>query len=267
MKLIMLGTGNAMVTKCFNTCFVMEDHNRYFLVDTGGGNRILSALEDVNVPVDDIHDIFLTHEHVDHLLGIIWLIRYAASKMNKGKYNGDLRIYCHQDLVNTILTICGLTLQKKMTKFFGKRIFLIGVEDGETREIIGQEVTFFDIHSTKARQYGFVMKAKGGQKIACAGDEPYNESEYAYVKNSDWLMHEAFCLASEADHFKPYEKHHSTVKDACELAEKLRIPNLILYHTEDTHIKNRKELYMEEGRRFYTGNLFVPDDLESIELD
>ena len=38
---------------------------------------------------------------------------------------------------------------------------------------------------------------------------------YKYVKGSDWLLHEAFCLFGEADTFKPYEKHHSTVKEAC----------------------------------------------------
>lgn len=45
-------------------------------------------------------------------------------------------------------------------------------------------------------------------------------------KISTWLLHEAFCLFSQADKFKPYEKHHSTVKDACELAQKLEAENL-----------------------------------------
>ena len=51
-------------------------------------------------------------------------------------------------------------------------------------------------------------------------------------------MHEAFCLFGEADKFNPYEKHHSTVKEACQLVEQLQIPNLVLYHTEETPEKN-----------------------------
>lgn len=62
------------------------------------------------------------------------------------------------------------------------------------------------------------------------------------------------------------EKHHSTVKDACELAQKLHIKNLVLYHTEDDHVDNRKELYKAEGAHYYTGNIFVPDDLEVMEF-
>ena len=87
---------------------------------------------------------------------------------------------------------------------------------------------------------------------------------YEYVKGSSWLLHEAFCLYSEADKFKPYEKHHSTVKEACQLAEELGVPNLLLYHTEETHLKERKELYTAEGREYYHGNLYVPDDMEEF---
>ena len=80
------------------------------------------------------------------------------------------------------------------------------------------------------------------------------------------MLHEAFCLYSERDIFKPYEKHHSTVKDACELAEKLNVRNLLLYHSEDKNGNNRKKLYIEEGSQYYHGNLYVPDDLETLEL-
>jgi ribonuclease BN (tRNA processing enzyme) len=88
----------------------------------------------------------------------------------------------------------------------------------------------------------------------------------AYAKDSTWLLHEAFCLHGQADIFHPYEKHHSTVKDACELTEQLHVKNLLLYHTEDRNLAKRKELYTEEGKRYYHGNLYVPDDLEKLSL-
>ena len=45
MRLIMLGTGMAMVTKCYNTCFVLADHTGSFMVDGGGGNGIFRQAE------------------------------------------------------------------------------------------------------------------------------------------------------------------------------------------------------------------------------
>ncbi len=50
------------------------------------------------------------------------------------------------------------------------------------------------------------------------------------------------------------------------LAEQLGVQNLILYHTEDKNIVRRKELYTEEGKKYFSGNLYVPEDLEKIEL-
>ena len=189
-----------------------------------------------------------------------------GQNMNQGKYEGKVRIYCHSGLIPTITTIAELTIMKKVTKHLGGRIQLIPLESGDTKQILGCEVTFFDIGSTKARQFGFTLKTADGKKLSCCGDEPYNPCEEEYVRDSDWLMHEAFCLYREADKFKPYEKHHSTVKEACLLAEQLRVPNLILYHTEETHLEERKELYTEEGRKYYSGNLYVPDDQEVFRI-
>jgi len=62
------------------------------------------------------------------------------------------------------------------------------------------------------------------------------------------------------------KKHHSTVKDACELAKKLRVKNLLLYHTEDANISNRKALYLNEGRKYFDGHIVVPDDVENFIL-
>ena len=266
MKLTILGTGNATVTDCYNTCSALTEENRHFLVDAGGGNQILRILKETNIPLEEIHDIFITHEHIDHLLGLFWLIRIIGQNMNQGKYEGKVRIYCHSGLISTITTIAELTIMKKVTKHLGGRIQLIPLESGDTKQILGCEVTFFDIGSTKARQFGFTLKTADGKKLSCCGDEPYNPCEEEYVRDSDWLMHEAFCLYREADKFKPYEKHHSTVKEACLLAEQLRVPNLILYHTEETHLEERKELYTEEGRKYYSGNLYVPDDQEVFRI-
>lgn len=50
------------------------------------------------------------------------------------------------------------------------------------------------------------------------------------------------------------------------LAEKLGVKNLLLYHTEDRNIQRRKELYTAEGEEYFRGRLWVPYDLETIQL-
>ena len=147
-ELYVFGTGNAQATHCYNTCFAIKDGDEFFMVDAGGGNGILGILEKMNVDMAHIHHIFVTHEHTDHILGIVWMVRMIATAMKKGKYEGELRIYCHPGLADTISTLCRLTLQGKFYKMIGEQIFLIPVEDGETVSILDYDVTFFDILST-----------------------------------------------------------------------------------------------------------------------
>ncbi|MCO1602059.1 MBL fold metallo-hydrolase [Desulfosporosinus nitroreducens] len=265
-KLIVLGTGHAFVTKCYNTCFAISNGKENILVDAGGGNGIIGILQKAQIPVTDIHNAFVTHRHTDHLLGMVWVIRSIASLILTDRYDGTFKIYCHIELVNNILALTDATLDKELTDLIGKRIILIPVADGQKEILAGYEVTFFDIHSTKAKQFGFTTKINNGKTLTFLGDEPYNSLCKEYVENIDWLLSEAFCLYSEREIFKPYEKNHSTVKEACELATKLNIKNIVLWHTEDKNIEQRKQLYTTEGKIYYNGNIFVPNDLEVIEL-
>ncbi len=263
MNITMLGTGNALSTECYNTCFVISDSGRNFLIDTGGGNGILHQLRHSGFSLNDIHDVFISHSHIDHILGVIWVIRISAQQMNKGSFSGDINIYSHDEVIPLVDELARKLLLPYQYDFVGQRIHLYTVSSNETRNIIGHEVRFFDINSSRTKQFGFVMDC--GRLVFC-GDEPcHNECE-SYVSGCEWLMHEAFCLYSEAEKFAPYEKHHSTVKDACELAQRLGVKNIILYHTEDSDLAHRKERYTAEGRKYFGGNIFVPDDLENIAL-
>ncbi|MBR4320579.1 MAG: MBL fold metallo-hydrolase, partial [Oscillospiraceae bacterium] len=245
---------------------VIEDNGQYFMVDGGGGSTVLHQLKYAGYDWMDMRHIFVTHKHVDHIMGIIWMVRMICQFMNHGDYKGEAYIYSHKEVLDLIRDFAVKLLLKKETRFIDDRLHLVEVHDSEKLKIIDHDITFFDIQSTKANQFGFCMDMGDGKKLTCCGDEPYTECERRYAENSEWLLHEAFCLYSQRDIFDPYEKHHSTVKDACELAEMLHVKNLLLYHTEDRTIKERKKLYIDEGKQYYCGNIFVPYDLEAISL-
>lgn len=265
-QLIMLGTGNAAVTKCYNTCFAIKNNDKYLLVDAGGGNGILSQLEKVNISYNGINEIFVTHAHTDHILGVVWMIRMISQQIQKGLYEGKLRVYGHNLVIDVLTWICKNTLPKKITAQIGQGIELIEVKDGDSFIGAGMKVDCFDICSTKDKQFGCRVNLSDAKTLVCLGDEPFNESNIDYVKDCDWLLSEAFCLYEHKDIFKPYEKHHSTALDAGALAERLAVKNLVLYHTEDETIESRKQAYTKEAKENYTGNVFVPEDLEIIDL-
>ncbi|MDD3336323.1 MAG: MBL fold metallo-hydrolase [Eubacteriales bacterium] len=266
-KLIALGTGNAMVTHCYNTCFALNNEQGTVLVDAGGGNGILAQIERAKIDWTSIHDFVITHAHCDHLTGAVWVLRKIATMMLNDKYDGVLHIYAHQSVLHGLKMMAELMLQSKFVKLIGTQILFVALHDGKQAALCGRAFTFFDIGSTKLLQFGFRMILENGEVLIFLGDEPYNPACRANPQNADWVLCEAFCLYAERERFKPYEKHHSTVKDACELAQSLHIKNLVLWHTEDTQILQRKKLYTEEGKAFYTGALYVPNDLDEILLE
>lgn len=266
MKLTMLGTGMATVTKCYNTCFLLSESGKYFLVDGGGGNGILRQLKASGTDWRNVRDIFVTHRHMDHILGVMWMIRMYAQAMRRGEADGELRIYGHKKILCILDDMSNMLLSRKDAAFVGNEIRLLPVSDGAVYDIIGYKTAFFNTHSSKAKQHGFTMYLDRREKLSCCGDEPYCEQERMYVQGSKWLLHEAFCLDSEQTRFRPHEKNHSTVKEACEYAEKLKVQNLVLYHTEDSDMEHRKERYCAEGKQYFSGSLYVPDDLETIKL-
>lgn len=264
-RIIMLGTGNAMVTKCYNTCFAIESNDKYFLVDAGGGNGILKQIEDAKIPWAEINNMFVTHAHTDHIMGVVWVVRKIATLMHNNKYSGEFHIYCHDESKKIIETMCDLLLIKKQKQYINERIFFDEIKDADTININGMKITCFDICSTKTKQFGFVAK-DSDITLACLGDEPYNSICEKYVQNCDYMMAEAFCMYEDKEKYKPYEKHHSTAKDTAATAKKLGIKNLIIYHTEDDNLKDRKENYKKEALCEFDGNVYVPDDLDCIML-
>lgn len=265
-KLIILGTGAACVTKCYNTCFAIYDGDEYFLVDGGGGTFILNRLEDKNIDINKIKNVFVTHSHTDHILGIIWIIRIVSQKIAHGGYEGDLNVYAHIELIQKIRKICELVLPGKYIDLFDRRIKFLEVKDSEEKRIMDMNFTFFDTYSRKEKQFGFVLNTEG-QKILFSGDEPLKEENAEkYLRGADWFFTEAFCRYEDREIFKPYEKKHSTVKEPAQLAQEYEIKNLLLWHTEDKTIKTRKKLYTEEAQLYFGGKVYVPDDLEEIDL-
>ena len=262
-QITMLGTGNATVSQIYNTCFVLQTSSTLMLVDAGGGNGILSQLKKVNVQISDIHHLFVTHAHTDHVLGVIWVIRMVAQC--KG-YEGLLHVYGNDKVMKVIKTIIDMILAKKQLAKVAERVVFHQLEDGDCFEVGDMKLECFDIQSTKEKQFGFRAELPGGEVLACLGDEPYNEQNRRYIEGADWMMCEAFCLYADRDAFKPYEKCHSTALDAGKLAEELGVKNLILYHTEEKTLANRKENYTREAAENFKGRIFVPDDLEVIEL-
>ena len=206
---------------------------------------------------------------VSQIYNTCFLLKTSSTLMlvDAGGGNGILA-----QLKKVIKAIIDMILAKKQLAKVAERVVFHQLEDGDCFEVGDMKLECFDIQSTKEKQFGFRAELPSSDEsgkplvLACLGDEPYNEQNRRYIVGADWMMCEAFCLYADRDTFKPYEKCHSTALDAGKLAEELGVKNLILYHTEEKTLANRKENYTREAAENFKGRIFVPDDLEVIEL-
>ena len=86
----MLGTGHGNAYNLYNTCFLLDNNGETLLVDTGGSNQIIINLKEKGYSLMDIHHIFISHCHTDHILGLLWIFREIAVLFLKGKYKDKL---------------------------------------------------------------------------------------------------------------------------------------------------------------------------------
>lgn len=63
-------------------CSLIQTENTNILVDAGfSGKRIVEMLEERNVSPENLHAVFITHEHSDHVQGLRGLAKYENIKI------------------------------------------------------------------------------------------------------------------------------------------------------------------------------------------
>lgn len=265
MRFTFLGTGTGNTLDFFNTCFVISNDNGHFLVDTGGGCEVRKRLNMANIELKEIKNIFISHSHTDHILGLIWMYKKLGIMKMHNEISDKINVYCNDVVYEAIKGVAKYVLPGKLNEILDEFINYVILKDGDIQNICGVDYTFFDIMARDTKQFGFKFEYES-KNIFFMGDETLKPELYDMVKGADFVMHEAFCLDSEADVFHPYEKNHSTALSAAKIMEELDIKTLLLYHTEDNLGDNRKDAYTKEAKSVYNGNVIVPDEMEVMEL-
>ena len=115
---------------------------------------------------------------------------------------GDAVIYGHREVIGLLEDMAGKLLHEKQTQFIGRRLHLVAVEDGEQQRILGRPVTFFDIGSTKDRQFGFSMELGEENGLPAAEMNPTTTARRG-TSGAVIGCCTRHCLSSQADVFRP----------------------------------------------------------------
>ena len=257
-RLHVLGSGHAMVTKCFNSCFILEDCDDTLLIDCGGGNEILRHILESKVSLNTIHQIFISHKHCDHLLGTFWVIRAIAVEILKKTYVGRLSIFCDSETKTFLRNGCVTMFGSTINNLVDQSIIFKDI-DFESPQI-GQSFSSY-ITGSRVLQHGFVCTLSNGKKLVFSGDELIEKTVVKKAFNADYLICETFGNDAHAK-----ENFKSTIKESAIICSKTKAKTIIFTHMDDYDLEKRKYRIKEEASEYCNACILVPNDDEVLEL-
>src|SRR5256885_8213752 len=244
-------------------------------------------------------DIFFTHMHADHMLGVTGLLRTLALQgrvepMNLYGPAGSEKLLWRAITLGSEkqhfeIKVAELTPETPL-KRHGYSIIPFAVEHGDRIAIgyhIAEETRLGRFNPDKAREMGIpegplwgkihkgetvtladgravapsepVGPARPGRPIVLTGDSRPSEATIAAATGADILIHEATFATEEAP--RALETGHSTAREAAEVAAKAGVKKLVLTHVSARYSRDTSDLE-REAREIFPATVIARDGLE-----
>ena len=194
MRVTILGSGTPRPDiNRFSQSILVEAGDEKLLFDTGRGSAI--RLSQANINIGDINEIFLTHLHSDHTLGMPDVIMtgwiYQRKKIlniygPKGTrdFIKDIKSAFKEDIKIRVAPPENHSEEGLKTKTYE-------IQQGLVFEKNQLKVIAFDVdHGGGVKHaYGYKIIYKG-RSVVISGDTNYSANLVSHAKNSDLLIHE-----------------------------------------------------------------------------
>ena len=295
MRLVFLGTSAAQPTPERGlTCICLEKEGEILMFDAGEGAQI-SYLKS-GLGWNKKMKIFVTHLHGDHCIGILGLLQ-TMTLQNRTE---PMEIYGPDGIeefiaVNIKVLNFGLSFPVMITtvregtvvnektytinsceadhsvisysylfqekdkpgRFFPDKAKELGVPEGELWHKLqtGQDIQVGDKIVKSSDVLG---EKRPGKRIGISGDTRPTKKLEEFFKDCDYLSFDS-TFSHELQN-KALETHHSTAKEAADLAKKANVSNLILTHFSARY--NDESVLLEEAKTIHSSVIAAKDLLE-----
>jgi len=297
LDVVFLGTAGSMPTaRRGPSATLIRRGGERLLVDCGEGTQRQLLRSDVGLV--DLQEIFLTHFHADHVLGLPGMLKTFALRGRDlpltvygprglgdlwqalGRIVGRLtfEVAAVELAPDVVLPRDGYELRtfpvrhgrdaigyalvedERPGQFDVETATALGVPFGPERGVLqrGEAVTLADGTTVTPEQV--LGEPRPGRKVALTGDTAPSDHVVAAAFGADLLVHEAtFC---EDERARARDTGHSTARQAAEIAREAGVKLLALTHLSTRYFPREVR---EEARATFA-NTVVPRDFDAIEV-
>lgn len=284
-RLTFLGTGAAVPSVERNvSAMMLEREGVPLLFDCGEGTQRQMMRYAVGFTVADL---FLTHYHADHTLGLPGLLRTMGLQdrtaaftvygppdaerhirplidlgMERPKFPVEVRELRPGDVLERgdhILEVgeashkgaalCYALVEKpRLGRFDPERAELLGIPEGPLRGRIHRGESITLENGQTVHPQDLVGPTRPGRRVVLSGDTAPSAAVRRLAKGADLLVHEA--TFSEEDRVRARETRHSTARQAAEVARDAGVKELVLTHLSARYSREAPELLKEAQEVF-----------------
>lgn len=252
-KLITFGSNGWMPNSNRETMsFAVEISNSLILFDLGTGiSRLDSQLGQELLKNYQEVIIFLSHYHLDHIIGLHYLPRFMVDK--RVTIAGPGKYYYDQTIEKMLEQICRSPYFSLELSSFPFDIQFQELKPGCcTFAGIDVDVTLL---SHSAPCFGYKV-----EDVVYLTDTKYNPTLTSFCKKSKLMLHEAMYDAMGFSELSSTLKaEHSNVLDVAKLASLSDVSTLVLTHLNPAYSEMRLENMLSDAQKIFAHTLLAKD--------
>lgn len=300
MKIYFLGVGGGIPSQNrVSPATAIYFKGKILLFDCGEGTQI--QLKRSGLSPQRIIEIFISHLHGDHVLGLPGLLStmamlqrtkpltiygppgiktfietnlelthtqlefdFVINEVEKGTITQQKQyeVECLPALHNIPAFSYILRMADIPGKFYVSKARKLGIPSGPLRKRLQQGHIITTAAGKRVKPSEVIGPIRKGPIIVYSGDTAPNPKLATKAKNATLLIHDA--TFSEGHKDKAKEFLHSTAAQAAQIASKAKAEQLALVHISPRYVSF--ETHEKEAREIFP-NAFAPNDLEVLELN
>ena len=274
-------------------------HGTLLLFDCGEGTQL--QLQRAGLSPQRVKEIFISHLHGDHVLGLPGLISTmmmhnrakplsiygpagtsqfikSSLEMTHAHLEFELTVkdveegliseqekYCVKCLP-ALHSVPSLSYILQMTDTPGRfdvtKADQLGVRSGPLRKRLCQGQSIETAEGNKVKPEDVLGPTRKGSKIVFSGDTAPNPRLIEVAKSATLLVHDATFTALHLENASKYQ--HSTAAQAAQIAADAQVQHLALVHISPRYVSTEEH---EKEARVIFPQSFAPNDLDSFELN